>query len=331
MRQWTGAVLAVLLATAAFAGAMAERTQKPGRADARFRVAVLVFRRAEDIDFAGPIEVLAQNRAEIFTVAASREPIVTVAGLHITPDYDLDHAPAADLILVPGGGVNDTARDGKIIAWLRDRATTARYVMSVCNGAFILANAGLLDGLTATTTAGHIDHLAERFPKVHVVRERYVDNGRIITTAGLSAGIDGALHVIDREFGRPRAEQVARNIEYRWDPASKWTRSRYADMRMPDIEFPQDANWQILTSNGDEDHWTMSGRLHIHMTEESALDMTTKQLKDEGWEIRGRSGGTRTFVKADREGQTWQFTVTSFPDKEASTWLETLSVQKVVE
>ena len=86
--------------------------------------------------------------------------------------------PAADLILVPGGGVGDTAKNEKVTAWLNGRATKAGYMMSVCNGAFILANAGLLDGLRATTTASHVDELADHFPKVRVVRERYVDNGR---------------------------------------------------------------------------------------------------------------------------------------------------------
>jgi putative intracellular protease/amidase len=349
MRRAVVTVLLLLLATAAFADAkkvwvcpMAEHTQefdKPGQCpicgmqlvekDSRFRVAVLVFKYAEDIDFTAPIEVLGHTGAEIFTVGATKDPITTVFGLHITPDYDLDHAPAADLILVPGGGVGQSAKNEKVIAWLKDRTTKARYVMSVCNGAFILASAGLLDGLTATTTASRIDELAENFPKVRVVRERYVDNGKIITTAGLSAGIDGALHVIDREFGRPRAEQVARGIEYRWDPASKWTRSRYADMRMPDIKLPEDAQWQMLASDGDNTKWTTSGRLHIAMSAEGVLDMAAKQLADNGWKARENSKGKRSFVKTDREGQTWQVTLTSSPDKEASTYLETLTVRKI--
>jgi putative intracellular protease/amidase len=317
MGRWIVAVLIALVATAAFA-------------QAKFSVAVLVFERVEDIDFTAPIEVLHQQGADIFTVAVTKDPITTVAGLHITPDYDLDHAPAADLILVPGGGIRDTAKNEKVTAWLNGRATKARYMMSVCNGAFILANAGLLDGLTATTTASHIDELAERFPKVRVVRERYVDNGSIITTAGLSAGIDGALHVLDREFGRLKAKEVARNIEYRWDPASKWTRSRYADMRMPEIELPKDANWKTLASDGDYDHWTTSGRLHI-ATEESALDMVTKQLMDKGWRIRERAKERRSLVDTDRDGQMWQLTLVLSPDKEPSTYIETLTIHKIAE
>jgi putative intracellular protease/amidase len=297
-------------------------------AQAKFAVAVLVFERVQDIDFTAPIEVLHQQGANIFTVAVRKDPITTVAGLHITPDYDLDHAPAADLILIPGGGVGDTAKNERVAAWLNGRATKARYVMSVCNGAFILASAGLLDGLRATTTASHIDELAERFPKVRVVRERYIDNGNIITTAGLSAGIDGALHIIDREFGRLRAEQVARNIEYRWDPASKWTRSRYADLHMPEIELPENANRKMLASDGDNDHWTTSRRVHI-ATEEGALDMVTKQLTNEGWKVRERAKKRIKAVDTDREGQKWQLTVMLSPDKEASTYIETVTIQKI--
>ena len=201
--------------------------------------------------------------------------------------------------------------------------------MSVCNGAFILANAGLLDGLTATTTAGRIDQLAENFPKVHVVRERYVDNGKIITTAGLSAGIDGALHVIDRQFGRARAEQIARGIEYRWDPKSKWTRSVLADIRMPDIKLPDDAVWETVASDGDSDKWEMRGRLRIAMTEEKALDTATKQLTAGGWTLRESAKGRRSWSKKDREGQTWLTTITSRPDTSPSTYVETMSVRKV--
>src|SRR5581483_9063967 len=184
MRRFLVTVLILLFATAVVAAdakkvwvcPMAEHTQqfdKPGQCPicgmqlvekgSRFRVAVLVFKYAEDIDFTAPIEVLGHTGAEIFTVGATKDPITTVFGLHVTPDYDLEHAPAADLILVPGGGVAETAANDKAIAWLKDRATKARYVMSVCNGAFILASAGLLDGLTATTTASRIDELAEHF------------------------------------------------------------------------------------------------------------------------------------------------------------------------
>ena len=328
-------IVFLILATASFAVAdhavwvcpMADHTQefdKPGKCpicgmelvekEKRFRVAVLIFPHAEDIDFTAPIEVLGQSGAEIFTVAATTDPVNTVFGLHLRPDYDLAHAPAADMVLVPGGAVRNAMDNEQVLSWLRQRATTSRYVMSVCNGAFILAKAGLLDGLKATTTAGAIDVLAKAAPKTHVVRERLVDNGKVITTAGLSAGIDGALHVIDREYGRTRAEGIARGIEYRWDPDSKWTRSLMADMRMPDIHLPDNAGWEKLVDHGDTRQWEMSGRLRVAMSSGAFLDYAVKQIVAGGWTLRESGSGSRTFAKADETGKEWITTLESKPD-----------------
>ena len=349
MRRFLVTVLILLLATAAVAAdhkvwvcTMSDHTQefdKPGSCpicgmrlvekDARFRVAVLIFQYAEDIDFTAPIEVLGHTGAKIFTVGATRNPITTVFGLHVTPDYDLASAPASDLVLVPGGGVNDTAKNEAVQKWLRERAATNKYVMSVCNGAFILAHAGLLDGMTATTTAGRIDELADFATKTHVVRKRLVDNGKIVTTAGLSAGIDGALHVIERQWGRPRAEQIARGIEYRWDPSSRWTRALLADTRMPDVRLPDDTEWNVLTSEGDTDRWEMTGKLHINMSQDDALEMATKQIVANGWTLRERTNGKRSWTKKDRDGQTWLTTLTAKPDRAPSTYIETMSIRKI--
>ena len=350
MRTVLISLLIILLATAVVAAdakkvwvcPMAEHARefdKPGQCpicgmalvekEKRFRVAVLVFNYAEDIDFTAPIEVLGHTGAQIFTVAATTDPINTVFGLHVRPDYDLAHAPASDVLLVPGGGVSNAWKNELVLSFIRQRAKDTKYVMSVCNGAFILAKAGLLDGLTATTTASRIDELAEVAPKTRVVRERVVDNGKIITTAGLSAGIDGSLHLIDREFGRPRAEQIARAIEYRWDPASKWTRSTLADTRLPDVKLPDDAVWEMLTSNGDTEKWEMHGRLHVEMSQEEALDFATKQLVAKGWMLREKTNGKRSWVKKDREGRTWLTTLTSTPDNTPSTYLETMSIRKI--
>jgi len=297
--------------------------------DARFRVAVLVFDYAEDIDFTAPIEVLGHTGAQIFTVAAKADPIRTVFGLKITPDYDLAHAPAADLILVPGGGVGDTAKDPAVIAWLNERAPKAKYVMSVCNGAFILAKAGLLDGLTATTTSGRIEELAETAPKTKVVRERYVDNGHVITTAGLSAGIDGALHVVDRQFGRADAEKIARGIEYRWDPASKWTRAALADTRFTLLHLSDDVKWETESSSGDTDHWEMRGHLHGPLTADQLLAESVKQITAKGWTLSANENGRRTFTKKDRDGVTWEETLVA-ADEGPSTTSETVTIRRVL-
>jgi putative intracellular protease/amidase len=294
----------------------------------RFRVAVLVFNYAEDIDFTAPIEVLGQSDALVFTVAATTDPINTVWGLHIRPDYDLAHAPEADLILIPGGGVNNALKDDQVVNWIRERAPKAKYVMSVCNGAFILAKTGLLDGLKATTTAGRIEQLAAESPKIHVVRERVVDNGKFITAGGLSSGIDGALHVIEREYGRARAEDVARRIEYRWQPESKWSRAQLADMRLPDVKLPSDAKWQADVSNGDTRQWKIAGHLKIAMGSNEFLDYATKDLATKGWTLRESADGKRTYVRTDSEGSTWRAELISSADA-AGVLRETMSVQAI--
>ena len=298
--------------------------------DSRFRAAVLIFDSAEDIDFTAPIEVLGEAGAEVFTVGATAAPIRTVFGLHITPDFDLDHAPAADLLLIPGGGVGDTMKNPRVISWIRQRAAASRYVMSVCNGAFFLAKAGLLDGLTATTTSGRIEELATEYPKVHVVRKRFVDNEKVITTAGLSAGIDGALHVMDREYGRTRAENIARGLEYRWQPDSQWTRAAYADTRMPDVHLPDDAVWNETVSHGDTNQWEVRGTLRIAFTQEQLLDYATKDIVSKGWTLRNSGSNTRSFLKKDLDGTSWLTTIVSQPDAAPSTFVETMSVRKVV-
>jgi putative intracellular protease/amidase len=322
---------------------MADHTQefdKPGRCpicgmelvdkEKRFSVAVLVFNYAEDIDFTAPIEVFGHTGAQIFTVAATTDPITTVFGLHIRPDYDIAHAPASTLLIIPGGGVKTAIDNPAVIAWVRERANQSRYVMSVCNGAFIAQKAGLLDGLTATTTAGRIEELASIAPKTHVVRKRVVDNGKVITTGGLSAGIDGALHVIDREWGRTRAEEIARGIEYRWDPDSKWSRAALADTRLPDLNLPNVSKWEKVVDSGDTTHWDVRGRLTIGLSQDQLLAAFTKQIVDKGWRLQKSTDTTRTFVKKDRDGLTWQTTFGSVPDHAPSTYIETMSIKRVM-
>ena len=118
-------------------------------------------------------------------------------------------APAADVLLVPGGAVENSMKNAALLNWVQKNAQTSKHVMSVCTGALILAKAGLLDGLTATAVSHAIDGLGEISPKIKVVRDqRYVDNGKIITTAGLSSGIDGAFHVIEKIKGRVKRRRL---------------------------------------------------------------------------------------------------------------------------
>jgi putative intracellular protease/amidase len=295
--------------------------------DKQLKVAVLVYDDAEEIDFAGPIEIFGEAGARVFTVGPTTDVTKSVFALHLKPEFDLEHAPDADIILVPGGGTHGMQKNEKVLQWLRDRSKSAKYVLSVCNGAFIVASAGLLDGLKATTTAGRIDELAAYAPKTTVVRERLVDNGKIITTTGLSAGIDGALHILEREFGHDRAAMVARGMEYRWRPDDPWTHSKDAEMRMPDVHLPDGAQWEKLSSNGDTRQWEVRGRLIVARDLDELLDDASKQLVAKGWTERERANGKRAWAKTDRDGE-WLASISSVVEA-PSTYLETLSIRKL--
>ena len=187
-------------------------------ADKHPTVAILLFDGVEIIDYSGPWEVFGAAGFAVHTVAAESGPIKTVFGQKVIPDYTLESSPHTDILLIPGGGISKPLNDSRVIGWIQSRAKESRYVVSVCNGAFILAKAGLLDGLSATTTRGLIGRLEKTALKTKVVHDqRYVDNGKVITTGGLSAGIDGALHVVSKIRGKEAAQSVATGLEYKWE------------------------------------------------------------------------------------------------------------------
>src|ERR1700686_2501576 len=171
--------------------------EKIDNKEQRISVAVLMFDGMEEIDYSGPWEVFGEAGFRVYGVAEKREPIRAVFGQKLTPDYTFADSPPADILLVPGGGVGRALENPQLIKWVQKNAQTSTHVMSVCTGAFILSKAGLLDGLKATTIQHSIDNLQKVSPKTRVVHDqRYVDNGKIITTAGLSSGIDGAFHLV---------------------------------------------------------------------------------------------------------------------------------------
>jgi transcriptional regulator GlxA family with amidase domain len=195
-------------------------TVKPG-VTKRVTVAILLFDGVEIIDYSGPWEIFGGAGFKVHTVAAKSEPIKTVFGQRVIPDYTLENCPPADILLIPGGDVSQAANDPHVIRWIKARAQESQHVMSVCTGAFLLAKAGLLDGLSSTTIRHALDRLAKVAPKTKVVRDkRYVDNGKIITTAGLSAGMDGALHLVSKIRGAETARSIASQLEYKWDSPS---------------------------------------------------------------------------------------------------------------
>lgn len=173
----------------------------------------------EVLDFAGPMEVFALAGFKVFTVALTKERVLSQGILKVLPDYDITDVPPANLLAVFGGNPA-SFRNDQLIDWIRSYEQHADIVFSVCSGAFALGYAGLLDGQQATTFHSRIEELQEAFPKTTVLSGvRFVDNGRIITTAGISAGIDGALHLVSRLKGEAAAKSVALEMEYdKWIP-----------------------------------------------------------------------------------------------------------------
>jgi len=230
-----------------------------GGKDSPATVAILLFNGTELIDFAGPWEVFGTAGFLVHTVAEKTEPLTMVFGQKVLPDYTFDNSPRADILLVPGGGVFDHLKNEALINWIQKKSKEVSYVMSVCTGAFLLQKAGLLEGQTVTATYGMIEDLASPQTKV-VYDQRFVDNGKIITTAGLSSGIDGAFHLVSRILGKGKAQAAALGMEYNWNPDSKWTRATQADRYLPDgLAYAKPrlkgAEAQLISTEGNSDHW----------------------------------------------------------------------------
>lgn len=174
----------------------------------------------EVLDFAGPLEVFRVAGFRVFTVSKTKEKITSQGSLTIIPDYSIEDAPKSDVMAFFGGAHSIPVNDTSVIKWIQSRKENTEYFISVCTGAFILGKAGILDNLTATTYHTQITELQKELPKTKVLANvRFVDNGNIISTAGISAGIDGALHFISKIKGPDFAKQVAEDIEYdNWIP-----------------------------------------------------------------------------------------------------------------
>jgi transcriptional regulator GlxA family with amidase domain len=182
-------------------------------------VAFLISNGAVMIDFTGPWEVFQDVDVparqdppfRLYTVAENKTPITASGGMKIVPDYTFESAPAPKVIVIPAQSEPTKA----MLEWLRKSATSADVTMSVCTGAFVLARTGLLSGKAATTHHSGFRAFAVQFPDIRLKRgARFVDEGSVATAGGLSSGIDLALHVVERYFGRDVAGKTAYQMEY---------------------------------------------------------------------------------------------------------------------
>ena len=194
----------------------------------RRRVGIVIFPDVEVLDFCGPFEVFSTTRLEeprrredlspyeVVLVAEACDVLVASGGLKVVPDFTLEDCPALDVLVVPGGwGTREQAGNRRLLDWIRARSGGVEILASVCTGSMLLAEAGLLDGRPATTHHGSLDRMRAMFPAVAVVEDRrVVEDGAVLTSAGISAGIDMALRVVARHHGEVTAHATARHMEY---------------------------------------------------------------------------------------------------------------------
>jgi transcriptional regulator GlxA family with amidase domain len=190
---------------------------------ARRRVAILLFDDVEVLDFAGPFEVFGVTRTgdgeapfELVTVTLSGDEVAARGNLRVTPTMAASELKGADILVVPGGlGTRQQINRPEMLDFIRETAASAEVVLSVCTGALLLGAAGMLHGLAATTHWGAMEELRALDSGAEILPDaRVVDNGRIVVSAGVSAGIDAALHVVGRLLGREQAQLTAAMMQY---------------------------------------------------------------------------------------------------------------------
>ncbi|MBE5106761.1 DJ-1/PfpI family protein [Bacillus thuringiensis] len=175
------------------------------------------------LDFAGPFEVFSVTKVNeekpftVYTVSQNGEMITARNGLKVQPHYSIEDLPPVDILIIPGGlGAREIEMKNEIvIEWIRQQMKEVKLITSVCTGALLLAKAGLLEGLKATTHWGSIDNFKNEFPNVQVLENvKFVDEGHIITSAGISAGINMSFHIVKNLLGVEIAEETAKRMEY---------------------------------------------------------------------------------------------------------------------
>jgi transcriptional regulator GlxA family with amidase domain len=194
----------------------------------RRRVGILIFPEVEVLDFCGPFEVLSATRLdedrrreepspyEVILVAEHPGVVVATGGLKVVADHDLEGCPVLDVLVVPGGwGTRKEMTNDRLVAWIAERSRRVSTLASVCTGSLLLAKAGLLDGRRATTHWKVLDEMRALFPAIALVNDEHVvEDGDVLTSAGISAGIDLALRMVARHHGEGVARATARHMEY---------------------------------------------------------------------------------------------------------------------
>lgn len=189
-------------------------------------VAIYIFDDVEALDFSGPYEVFTcasrihdseDSLFNVFTVAESLNLVRSRAGMKVMPEFSLSEHPDIDCLIIPGGVVSNEICKEHVVHWIYEQSKRVMITGSVCTGAFLLAQAGILDDKSATTHWEDISYLRSMFPQVSVKEGvRWVDEGNVVSSAGISAGIDMSLHLVERLHGKQLAERTAKQLEFDW-------------------------------------------------------------------------------------------------------------------
>lgn len=292
-----------------FTNAYAQSDAKP--APYTKNVAIVLYEGVEILDFAGPAEVFAaasgygsrgrEKAFNCYTVSKTKAPLVSQGFIDVTPDYSIADCPKPDIIVLPGGSSQNVVNDAEWMKWVASAGGEAEQILTVCTGAFIAGKAGFLDGADATTWYNAVPALAEQFPNARVQPgRRYIDNGKLITTAGVSAGIDGSLHLVARLLGRYVADRTAEYMEYKWTPEA-YLSSHYVQLNprldergrslqrgaISSREGDHDAaittyRSLIADDKGDSEAWLALGQsLHEQKRYDEAIDANREAAKND--------------------------------------------------
>ncbi|MRH45149.1 DJ-1/PfpI family protein [Aquibacillus halophilus] len=200
--------------------------------DKQWVVGILLFDEVEVLDFAGPFEVFSitddldtfKKPFIVKTVSETGKMITARNGLIVQPNFSFATMPAFDIVIIPGGygAEHIQINNDRVISWIKEQKQKVTLLTSICTGALLLAKAGVLDGKKATTHWMDVDRLEDEFPHIIVERNvKFVDTGDIITSAGISAGIDMSFHIIKNLLNPETAQTTAKRMEYNWEPIEK--------------------------------------------------------------------------------------------------------------
>lgn len=188
-------------------------------------IGIYIYPQAEVLDFSGPFEVFStasriagsQQLFRVFLIAQSKHPVSARGGFRVCPQHTIRNHPELDLLIIAGGVHTDEMQKPAVISWIAQQAKTSCLIASVCTGAFLLAKAGVIEQQKVTTHWQDIDDLQQQFAKLQVEKNvRWVEQGDVITSAGISAGIDMSLYLVSKLHNQTLAEKTARQMEYSW-------------------------------------------------------------------------------------------------------------------